>query len=168
MEWWHTFRRTLRLHYLRILRQPGSTHTIAMGMAAGIFVGFLPIIPFQSIVALALAFLVRGSKVVAVAGTWISNPVNVIPFYGMLYWVGHHFWETDIVFDPARLELAQMFQQGAELVLVMTIGGVVLGIPAAIVAYLLTFRSVNAYRHRRMIRLLRKHMDTRTGGDDAS
>lgn len=168
LDWWQRFKRALRLQYLRILRQPGSTHSIAMGMAAGIFVGFLPIIPFQSVVAIALAFLVRGSKVVAVAGTWISNPVNVIPFYGMLYWVGHHVWHTDIVFDPAKLELAQMLQQGAELVAVMTIGGVILGIPAAFVAYVLTFKGVNAYRQRRMIKLLRQHVETRNGGGDAA
>ncbi len=86
----------------------------------------------------------------------------------MLYWVGHHVWHTDIVFDPAKLELAQMLQQGAELVAVMTIGGVILGIPAAFVAYVLTFKGVNAYRQRRMIKLLRKHVETRNGGDDAA
>lgn len=163
MEWWNRFRRALRLQYLRVMRQPGSTHYIAMGMAAGVFVGFLPIIPFQSVVALAAAFLVRGSKLAALAGTWVSNPINMIPFYGMLYWVGGFFWKTDLVFDPYHLELAHMVHQGLGLVAVMTIGGVVLGIPAAALAYVLTFRAVNAYRRRRMVAIMRRYANLHKG-----
>lgn len=156
-ERWRQFQRVLRFQYLRVMRQPGSAHYIAMGMAAGVFVGFLPIIPFQSMAALVVAFIVRGSKLAALAGTWVSNPVNMIPFYYMLYWVGNIFWHTDIVIDPHHLELVRMMEQGCDLVVVMSLGGLILGIPAAILAYVITFRAVNAYRQRRMITLMRRH-----------
>ncbi|MFI3272083.1 MAG: DUF2062 domain-containing protein [Pseudomonadota bacterium] len=159
-EAWTKCRRLVRLQYLRLMRQSGSPHYISMGMAVGVFVGFLPIIPFQSVVALSLAFIFRGSKVAAFLGTWVSNPVNMIPFYGFLYWFGSFFWKTDIALNYNDLSLAYMIEQGIGLVAVMVLGGVILGIPAGIIAYILTFRGIRAYRKRRMIAILRKHANS--------
>jgi uncharacterized protein (DUF2062 family) len=50
-------------------------------MAIGIFVSIMPIIPLQTVVAVALAFLVRGSKSAAVLGTWLSNPLTIPVVY---------------------------------------------------------------------------------------
>lgn len=155
MEWWGRLRRFVRFQYLRLMRQSASAHSLAMGLAVGVFVGFLPIIPFQTVVSLALAFVLRGNPVGAGIGTFVSNPLNVIPFYAMLYWVGGLFWHTTVPFDPANLDMTRMLELGLDFFLVMCLGGVVLGIPAALATYVLTFRGVNAYRQRRTIKLLR-------------
>ncbi len=44
---------------VRMRQLEGNPHYIALGMAVGIFVSITPIIPLQTIVAIALAFLVR-------------------------------------------------------------------------------------------------------------
>lgn len=155
MEWWGKLRRFVRFQYLRLMRQSASAHSLAMGLAVGVFVGFLPIIPFQTVVSLALAFVLRGNPVGAAIGTFVSNPLNVIPFYAMLYWVGGLLWHTSVAFDPANLDMTRMLELGLDFFLVMCLGGVVLGIPAAFITYVLTFRGVNAYRQRRTIKLLR-------------
>ena len=155
MEWWGRLRRFVRFQYLRLMRQSASSHSLAMGLAVGVFVGFLPIIPFQTVVSLALAFVLRGNPVGAAIGTFVSNPLNVIPFYAMLYCVGGLLWHTTVAFDPANLDMTRMLELGRDFFLVMCLGGVVLGIPAAFVTYVLTFRGVNAYRQRRTIKLLR-------------
>ncbi|MDR3043013.1 MAG: DUF2062 domain-containing protein [Desulfovibrio sp.] len=155
MEWWGRLRRFVRFQYLRLMRQSASAHSLAMGLAVGVFVGFLPIIPVQMAAAVALAFPVRGNKAAAALGTWVSNPVNVVPMYALMYWVGGLFVPTDATFDPARLDMRDMLATGADFFLVMFLGGVVLGIPAALITYVLTFRGVNAYRQRRTIKLLR-------------
>lgn len=155
---WESFKRAIRYNYLKIMRLKASTHAIALGLAIGIFVGFLPIIPFQTVVALALAFVLRGSKIPAAVGTWISNPVNLIPFYTMLYYVGRWVMPMEAPeLDFSNLALESMIQQGWGLVVVMFTGGVVLGIPGAFITYVLTFRAVNRYRQQRMIRLIRKY-----------
>lgn len=156
-ERWAAFKRICKYQYLRIMRLSVSTHNIAMGLAAGVFVGFLPVIPFQTVIALALAFLVRGSKIAAALGTWVSNPVNLIPFYAMLYYVGSFIVPVDAVFDVNHLELESLLEQGWGIVIVMFTGGVVLGIPAAIITYIVSFRAIAGYRKRRMIKLLRKY-----------
>lgn len=155
MTWWTRLRRWTRFQYLRLVRQPASAHSLAVGLAAGVFAGFLPIIPFQMAVAVALALPVRGSKVAAALGTWVSNPVNVIPLYALMYWVGGVFVATDAAFDPAHLAMRDMLTTGMDFFLVMCLGGVVMGIPASCITYVLAFRGVNAYRHRRMIKLMR-------------
>lgn len=155
MEWWGRLQRFVRFQYLRLMRQSASAHSLAMGLAVGVFVGFLPIIPFQTVVSLALAFVLRGNPVGAAIGTFVSNPLNVIPFYAMLYWVGGLLWHTTVAFDPSHLDMTHMLELGLDFFLVMCLGGVVLGIPAAFVTYMLTFRGVNAYRQRRTIKLLR-------------
>lgn len=147
---WVRLKRICRYIYLRLVRQEMPAHNVAMGFAVGMFVGFLPIIPFQIITAVALAFPVRGSKIAAALGTWISNPLNMIPFYLMLYYVGKMVipWEVP-PFNPALLELKIMLQQGWSWFLVMLIGGVVLGIPAAILSYFLSRRAIIGYRRRK-------------------
>lgn len=134
--------------YLRLVRQEMPVHNVAIGFTAGMFVGFLPIIPFQTIVAVAVAFPVRGSKIAAALGTWISNPINiVIPFYLMLYYAGRLIIPGRCPFNPELLELAIMLEQGW--FLVMLVGGVALGIPASILSYFLTRRAIAGYRRRK-------------------
>ena len=143
-------KRIIRYMYLRLVRQEMPVHNVAIGFAAGMFVGFLPIIPFQTIVAVAVAFPVRGSKIAAALGTWISNPINMIPFYLMLYYAGRLIipWEVP-PFNPELLELAIMLEQGWNWFLVMLVGGVALGIPASILSYFLTRRAIAGYRRRK-------------------
>ena len=157
MNWWIKLKRLVRFQYLRIIRLKSSAHSIAMGMAIGVFVGFQPITPFQIIVAVTLAFFARGNKIAAAIGTVVSNPINLIPFYAMLFFVGNYFLGfEDIMFDPDNLDLTDLLEKGWHLVLAMMFGGLILGIPAAILSYILTLRTVMVYRRRRTMRILHK------------
>lgn len=77
--------RLLRYTYLRFVRLRGTSHELALGMAFGIFTGSMPIMPFQVALAVALAVFFKGSKITAVLGTWISNPLN----WGFLYFYSY-------------------------------------------------------------------------------
>lgn len=153
---WTSFSRLLRLNYLRILRLKASAHSIALGASLGIFVGFLPIIPFQSVLVIALAFIFRANKLAAFSCTWISNAFNVIPFYYMLYIVGSYVLPFSVEFDPHHLSLEELIDQGWRLTVLMTVGGLVLGIPSSLAMYFLSLRAVLTYRRRRAMRLLKK------------
>lgn len=149
--------RWIRYWYLRIVRIKASPHTVARGMAVGVFVGCLPVIPFQTVIALALAVVLRCNKLAAALGTWVSNPLNVPFFYYGLYKVGIFFIpQCHVSIDFKHLALREMLRQGQELVVVMTVGGVVVGIPASILTYFLTLRLVRLYHARRAARRLKK------------
>ncbi len=156
-DYWIIFKRMSKYYYLRILREPDSVHRLAMGVACGIFVGFLPIIPFQTVAVLALAFVLRGNKLAAWIATFISNPVNLIPFYAMLYAVGRIFINTraKLILKEEALTLRALLHRGTELYGVMVVGGLALGIPAAIFSYFLTKYLVKRYRKLRMAKVMK-------------
>lgn len=155
--WRGSITRFVRLNYLRIIRLKTSAHSIALGAALGILIGFMPIIPFQAITVLTLAVIFRGNKIAAFTFTFISNVFNIIPFYAMLYIVGSKvvpFFKVH--FDPRHLELMAMFEQGWRLVAVMTAGGLTLGIPSSVATYFIIRKLVLTYRKRKAIRMLKK------------
>jgi hypothetical protein len=147
---WVKFKRILRYMYLRLVRQQTPIHNVAIGFATGVFVGFLPIIPTQTIVAIAVAWLLRGSKIAAALGTWIANPLYIIPFYLMLYYVGSLviLWEPP-PFNPDFLTFRAILKQGWGLFLTMLAGGVTLSIPFSILSYFLARLAISSYRARK-------------------
>jgi len=89
------FNRQFRYVYLRIIRFRGHPNELALGMAFGIFMGMMPIIPFQTALALALAIAFRASKITAALGTWISNPVTIYIIYKYCYKIGSYMLGYD-------------------------------------------------------------------------
>ena len=154
---WVRLGRSLRFVYLKVLRIKAPPHSIGLGMAIGVFVGCLPVIPFQTVIAVALAFVLRCSKIAAALGTWVSNPANVVFVYYFLYRIGRMIVPGDVQkFDPGQLALADMLTSGWHLVMVMSAGGLVIGIPAAIGTYFLTVRMVLMYHRKRAARRMKR------------
>lgn len=146
--------RFLRYWYLRLVRIQASPHNIAIGLAAGVFIGLLPVLPFQTILAIALAFVLRGSKIAAALGTWVSNPLNWVPVYMLFYCVGRAVVPFDVpAFNPSQLEMKEMLEMGWKFFAVMMVGGLVVATPSAIVSYFLAYKGIQAYRARRKARM---------------
>ena len=132
---------------VRIRQLEGNPHYIAMGMAVGVFVSILPIIPLQTIVAIALAFMVRGSKSAAALGTWVSNPLTVALVYYANYklgclLLGYATTRDSIAFDS----FAQLMALGIEVTWAMIVGGALIGAVLGVLAYFITFRLFRSLR----------------------
>ncbi|MEF2231010.1 MAG: DUF2062 domain-containing protein [Pseudodesulfovibrio sp.] len=153
---WNRTRRWTRYWYLRLMRQNSSPQNMAMAMALGMFIGALPIIPFQSVIVIALAFFLRVNKLAAWLATCYSNAATMVPFYYFLYIVGSAVTPFHVAFDPTRLEMEQLLSAGWEVFAVMFTGGLAFGIPASVATYFLTLYIVRGYRRRRALRLLRR------------
>lgn len=146
-------KRFLRFWYLRLIRIQATPHNIAMGLAVGVFVGLLPVLPFQTVMAIALAFVLGGSKIAAALGTWISNPLNWVPLYFLFYRIGAAVVPFDLPpFRPSELEMAEMLDLGWKFFAAMMAGGLVVAVPSAFVAYFIGKRFVGAYQVRRLAR----------------
>ena len=83
-----TFPRLIKYYLLRFVRLKGEPRELALGMALGIFSGMMPIIPFHTALAIALALIFKGSKITAAIGCWISNPLDWVVLYYMNYKIG--------------------------------------------------------------------------------
>lgn len=164
---WQRLRRWSRYQYLRVMRINATPHSVAMGLAVGIFAGFLPIVPLQTALTIALCLPLRGNPVVGFMGTWISNPFNWVPFYYFLFVVGRAIVPWDV--PPLELDqfgamlktfnVTEFMDFGKDLLAsfkVMFIAGCVMGVPAAVLTYYLARDAVIRYRRRRALRLLRK------------
>lgn len=133
---WTRYKRGARYWYLRIIRQSASARNIALGLALGVFVGALPIIPFQTVTIIPLAFIFKTNKLSAWLATCYSNVFTLVPFYTFLFYVGKTCLPVgDIVFDPKKLEMMQLIATGWDVFLVMLAGGFIFGIPAAGLTY---------------------------------
>ena len=74
------------LHKLRWLwQQDGSPGHRARGLAAGVFTGCLPFFGLQIVLGVALAATIRGNRILAAAGTWISNPLTTLPILSLIH-----------------------------------------------------------------------------------
>lgn len=134
---------------VRMRQLEGDPHTIARGMAVGIFVSITPIIPLQTLVAVALAFLVRGSKSAAALGTWLSNPLTIPLVYYANYklgclLLGYQATVDNIAFDS----FSQLMNLGLEVTWAMIVGSLAIGVILGVVAYFVTLRIFTTIRRR--------------------
>ncbi len=142
-----TLSRTLRYHWLKFRRLQDDPKKLAGGMALGVFIGVTPTVPFHTVAALSLAAILRVSPVTAFLGIQICNPLTIPPFYLAAYKVGRlllHGGKPLVLPDSYTLkELFYLLWQGG---LALQVGGVILAVLPAIIAYFLTLFSVQRYR----------------------
>ena len=169
-------RPVLRFVKFRILHVDDSPQRMARGIAIGLFTAYLPFFGLHMLVALALAWLMRANKVLAVLSTWISNPLTFVILYYPAYRLGrvilslfrtktevelqqlqalftHTFsLETMVVnlFDPDYWkEVGRVFTLiGTE----TFIGGFILGLLAGLIGYRIAFYTIIGYRTRKQER----------------
>jgi uncharacterized protein (DUF2062 family) len=159
---WVRVKRRARRLYVQTLRARGAPHDVALGMAIGLFVAFVPFV--QTPVALASVAVVRkvtgirASVVAAAIGVWLTNPLTSAPllavsliigtpvaraFLAAIHVTGFDLGgETSWLRDPAVLESAVGF----------AVGSFVLATVCSVVGYHLTLRGVGAYQARRVAR----------------
>ncbi|WP_054692794.1 DUF2062 domain-containing protein [Desulfosarcina cetonica] len=134
---------------VRLRQLEGNPHYIAMGMGLGIFVSILPIIPLQTLVAVGLAYLFRGSKSAAALGTWLSNPLTIPLVYYANYklgclLLGYEATLNNITFDS----FSQLMALGIDVTWAMLVGGALIGAVLGIMAYFITLRIFVTIRNR--------------------
>ncbi|MBO4440995.1 DUF2062 domain-containing protein [bacterium] len=149
----------------KLIHLNADPHDIALGLAVGIFIGFLPIMGIQMTVALLVALPFRHvNKVAATAGVWITNPITVIPIYAFIYWVGTFLYPTSHVINATTLmsrmtdvlkldgfvaQTKGFLALGVDIFLPMCIGGAVVGAVAAVPTYIYTKKAFEKYRARK-------------------
>jgi uncharacterized protein len=66
----------LKDYILRFSSKGLSTNEIALGIALGNFVGFIPIMGTHTIVGIGLAYILRLNTLIVLLGSQISNPIS--------------------------------------------------------------------------------------------
>ncbi|MBN2031905.1 MAG: DUF2062 domain-containing protein [Deltaproteobacteria bacterium] len=152
-------RRILKYLYLRFIRLRGQPHDIALGIAFGIFAGSIPIVPFQTALAVFLALIFKGSKITAALGTWISNPLTWYFFYFYSYKIGawilglrsthkvsHAILTSIHDGESIWLIFRQAMAAGGGFMAAFLLGGLVLGAVFSIPSYFVSLRMIRYFQ----------------------
>ncbi len=136
-QWDMSFKQNIRQLTARIKQLQGDPHYIAMGMGAGVFVCSTPTFPFQTFLAIALAFILRGSKAAAAIGSWIAAPG--IPFFYLgSYKVGTFLLGRSISIELEPKSISDLLDMGLDVTCAMLTGGIIVGLVPGIAAYFIT------------------------------
>jgi uncharacterized protein (DUF2062 family) len=146
--------RRLRYIWLRFLRLRGSPEYLARGLAAGVFAGLFPLFGFQTLIGIAIAVPLNGHKLMAAAGTWISNPLTYAPLFFWNFYLGKWLLNSQISFQPESLEsMEQFLQLSTEFMGNMMVGSAVMGLICSVVSYFVGLKAIAwLYNQRRQNR----------------
>ena len=145
-------RSALRRAYERFIRIRGDPKDISFGLALGIFLSISPLFGIQLIAAVFIAALLKWNKIAAATGTLISNPLTTPFIYPFAYYVGSSVMGTTTkghLVIPRDLETAgRMLEEAPQLLLALTFGTVLIGLPLAVLGYFLSYAALIRYRER--------------------
>jgi uncharacterized protein (DUF2062 family) len=124
-------------YYLdKLLQLKDRPDEAARGLAIGVFIGFLPIIGFQVIVAVTISLFVRASKVAAAVGTHVTNPWTTLPILVLDYYVGCLVLGRHACLPNLNLSsFHSLLACGKEILVPMFVGGVLLGTLCSVLSY---------------------------------
>jgi len=160
------FTRIKQYYYLRFLRIKGDPKDIAWGACIGALIGTMPVMPFHTIGIIVTCFTTRTSTMAGLFSSLaISNPFTYIPIYYLSMVIGNFITPYEVSWDKIHnildviisghgfKESVQILSsQGAEIIVVMLSGGLVLAIPTAIFWYIFTLRLFLKIREKRLQR----------------
>lgn len=157
-----SFSRSLRYLAKRVLRLTASPHAIAAGVAAGVFVSTTPLLGFHTVLAMALAWLISGNMIAAVAGTAFGNPIVLPIVWGMTLEAGRFIMSGTWSGEGAPENLGHMLAHLDFEVLwepyikPMLVGSIPVGLVFALSFYFVTRWAVHIFRQKRQARLMAK------------
>ena len=148
-----------RIFYLKIVREKASPEYIARGWSIGMFFGCLIPIGGQLVCSIPAAFLLKGSKIGAVLGTFITNQVTVFFIYPVQCYAGAKLIGLDLSYGDIKLKLkdivsASSFSEfvsatkslAGDLTVAFFVGGAIMAVVLTPITYVVVKKMVIGYR----------------------
>jgi uncharacterized protein len=144
--------RSSRYVVYRLRRLSDTPHAVALGFAAGAFTAVTPFLGTHMVVAALIAWVIGGSVVAALLGTFLGNPLTYPLFWYSTYEVGNLMLHGQM--DAKQIDLSGgIFQKSLEqlwpILKPMSVGSIPVGLALAALSYVLVKPMVDAYKHRR-------------------
>ena len=153
------FRKKSRKIYLKIVREKATPEYIARGWSIGMFFGCLIPIGGQLFCSIPTAFLLKGSKIGAVLGTFLTNQITVFFIYPVQCYAGAKLIGLDLTYSDIKIKLKDIvnvsnFQEFVEatkslagdLTLAFFVGGAIMALVLTPITYFLVKKMVISYR----------------------
>ena len=153
------FKKKWRKFYLKIVREKAPPEYIARGWSIGMFFGCLIPIGGQLICSIPAAFLLKGSKIGAVLGTFITNQVTVFFIYPVQCYAGAKLIGLDLSYGDIKDKLkdivdASSFSEfvdatkslAGDLTVAFFVGGAIMAAVLTPITYFAVKKMVIGYR----------------------
>jgi len=150
------WKRAIQYGWRRVWRLSGTPHAIAMGVAAGVFASCTPFIGFHILIAMLIAWVLRGNLIASAIGTFAGNPLTFPAIWFVVYEVGRYMVGAPVAANPDIAETLQSdraFDMILPMLVPLTAGAIPVGIVLGCVGYVVTRSGVEAYQVRRRRRL---------------
>ncbi|RCL00965.1 MAG: hypothetical protein JSC188_000701 [Candidatus Tokpelaia sp. JSC188] len=148
-----SFFRSFRYMSKRVLRIPATPHAVALGLSVGIFSAFTPLYGLHITVAITVGWVFSANIAAAAIGTAFANPLTIPLIFTATYTLGRLILNIDQHFVSISefLELLNNWNfAGLWLVfLQLSIGSIILGSIAAVLAYMLAFKATKRFHNKR-------------------
>jgi uncharacterized protein (DUF2062 family) len=160
-SWWSSGLCFLRRLWRLAVHANDNPQRIALGVAMGLFIGWLPLVGIQTLLAAIICWIIRANFAASVPGVWLSNPLTMVPMYLLNNWVGSLFYGKRISWQ----EMQEIWDKIAELGIwegtiylctsiwsitaPMLIGGCIIGLAVGVPGYFLSLRAALAIQRRR-------------------
>ena len=136
--------------YVRFLKIRGTPREIAFGLAVGLFVSMSPTMGFQMAIAVPIAAMFKWNKLASAMAVWVTNPVTAPFIYSFTYFIGAKLTGMSLGLKAAgeahNTTMLIFAEKAPEIFKAMTLGGVVLGLPLAVIGYYCAFFAVQKYQ----------------------
>lgn len=150
---------------LKFLRVAGDPHRVALGFAFGTWISFTPWLGLHLPVSWLLCWIFRGGYLAAWMGTWVGNPWT----YALMWWGSLETGRWLLGTNPdaseqimENLTWAEVWEEFDELfwevLLPMTVGGLLLGAAVAILFYFVMLWLLKRYREAKARRTLERKL----------
>jgi uncharacterized protein len=165
----------------RMHRLPGTPEQIARGVFAGVFASFTPFFGMHFLVAALLAWVMRGSILAALLGTFFGNPLTYVPIAYVALQSGHFLlgsgmrgavddsifskfalaagdlWHNfKAIFTPERAHWSELHRFYDDVFFPWMVGAIVPGVISGVICYYLSLSVIRAYQKRRAARFRKK------------
>jgi uncharacterized protein (DUF2062 family) len=148
-DWW-------RAHHERLISIEDTPHSIALGLAIGVFFGFTPLWSMKTLLSIGVAWLLNCNKIAAAISVTLHDvilpfmPAIYLAEYKIGYWLLHQSTPHRVHFGHLGLWDYLDWHVFVALVWPAFVGSLVLALPSAIAIYFLARWTVTRTRaHRR-------------------
>ena len=132
----------------QVLHLQESPQRTALAFAIGIFIGFSPAYGLHTVMVIVCSWALRLNLLALMAGAFLNNPWTVVPILGATYWVGALLLgrSDSPSFDWHDMSFGAIYEQVMPYAAPFFLGGCVLSVLGAAVAYPLAYFFVARYR----------------------
>ena len=144
--------RSSRYVVYRLRRLSDTPHAVALGFAIGVFTAVTPFLGTHMVLAALFAWVIGGSVVAALLGTFVGNPLTYPLFWYSTYEAGNLMLGKEAEAHPIDLSdgiFKMSVDQLWPILKPMSLGSIPIGFGVAVLSYFVVKVMVEAYQRRR-------------------